>query len=114
MDITLTDKKALVTGASLRLGFAIAKTFAEAGADVAILARRPGPLEEAVSAIRARAGREVVAIPCDVRRASDIEAGFARAIQAFGRIDILVNNAGTSNAHPFERSPTRNGRRTST
>jgi 3-oxoacyl-[acyl-carrier protein] reductase len=102
MNITLTDKKALVTGASLGLGFAIAKTFAEAGADVAILARRPGPLQEAASAIRARAGREVVAIPCDVRRASEIEAGFARAIQALGRIDILVNNAGTSNAHPFE------------
>jgi 3-oxoacyl-[acyl-carrier protein] reductase len=104
MEITLTDKKALVTGASLGLGLAIARTFAEAGADVAILARRQGPLEEAASAIRGRAaaGREVVAIPCDVRRASEVEAAFAWAIQAFGRIDILVNNAGTSNSHPFE------------
>jgi 3-oxoacyl-[acyl-carrier protein] reductase len=101
MDIKLTGKTALVTGASLGLGFAIAKTFAEAGADVAILARRQGPLDEAAAAIASR-GREVVAIACDVRRAADIEAAFARVTQAFGRVDILVNNAGTSNAHPFE------------
>jgi 3-oxoacyl-[acyl-carrier protein] reductase len=102
MDVRLTGKKALVTGASLGLGFAIAKTFADAGAGVAILARRQGPLEEAAAAIGARAGREVVAIPCDVRRASEIEAAFARATEALGSVDILVNNAGTSNAHPFE------------
>src|SRR5580700_1593093 len=101
MDIKLTGKTALVTGASLGLGFAIAKTFAEAGADVAILARRQGPLDEAAAAIASR-GREVVAIACDVRRAADIEAAFARVTQAFGRVDILVNNAGTSNARPFE------------
>jgi 3-oxoacyl-[acyl-carrier protein] reductase len=101
MDIKLTGKTALVTGASLGLGFAIAKTFAEAGADVAILARRQGPLDEAAAAIASR-GREVIAIACDVRRAADIEAAFARVTQAFGRVDILVNNAGTSNAHPFE------------
>jgi 3-oxoacyl-[acyl-carrier protein] reductase len=102
MDIKLTGKKALVTGASFGLGFTMAQTFAEAGADVAILARRQGPLDEAAAAIAARGGREVVAIACDVRRADDIAAAFARVTQAFGRVDILVNNAGTSNAHPFD------------
>jgi 3-oxoacyl-[acyl-carrier protein] reductase len=101
MEIHLTGRKALITGGSKGLGFAMAQTFAEAGADVAIVARRQGPLDEAAAAIRTH-GREVVAITCDVRRADDIEAAFARATQAVGRVDVLVNNAGTSNAHPFE------------
>ena len=102
MEIKLTGRKALITGGSKGLGFAIAQTFADAGADVAILARRQGPLDEAAAAIRARGGRNVVAIACDVRRADDIEAAFARVVGAFGYVDILVNNAGTSSAHPFE------------
>ncbi len=102
MDIKLTGRKALITGGSKGLGLAIARTFAEAGADVAIMARRQGPLEEAVAAIGAQPGQQVLPVACDVRRAEDIAAGFARVAQAFGHVDILVNNAGTSNAHPFE------------
>jgi 3-oxoacyl-[acyl-carrier protein] reductase len=102
MEINLTGRKALITGGSKGLGFAIAKTFAEAGADIAIVARRQGPLDEAVAAIGERQGQKVIAVACDVRRAVDIEAGFARVTQAFGGVDILVNNAGTSNANPFE------------
>src|SRR5580700_6062647 len=100
MEITLTDKKALVTGASLGLGLAIARTFAEAGADVAIMARRQGPLDEAAAAIGARQGQKVLAVACDVRRVDDIETGFATVSRAFDGLDILVNNAGTSNANP--------------
>src|ERR1700719_84521 len=102
MDIKLTGRKALITGGSKGLGLAIARTFAEAGADVAIMARRQGPLDEAAAAIGSRQGQQVLPVICDVRRAEDIAAGFARVTQAFGRVDILVNNAGTSNAHPFE------------
>src|SRR6266851_9274800 len=102
MEIKLTGRKALITGGSKGLGFAIARTFAEAGADVAIMARRQGPLDEAAAAIGPRPGQQVLPIACDVRRAEDIAAGFAQVSQAFGRVDILVNNAGTSNAHPFE------------
>ena len=102
MEIKLTGRKALVTGGSKGLGLAIAQAFAEAGADVAIMARRPGPLEEAVAAIGQRQGQKVLAVPCDVRRADDIENGFSKVTQAFGWVDILVNNAGTSNANPFE------------
>ena len=54
MDIKLSGRKALVTGGSKGLGLAIARTFAEAGADVAIMARRQGPLDEAAAAIGAR------------------------------------------------------------
>ena len=100
MEITLKGRTALVTGGSLGIGRAIARQFAQAGADVAILARRQGPLDEAAAAIGSRPG-QVLPVACDVRRADDIAAGFARVAQAFGRIDILVNNAGTSNANPF-------------
>src|SRR5215831_6436471 len=102
MDIKLTGRKALITGGSKGLGLAIARTFAEAGADVAIMARRQVPLDEAVTEMGARLGQQVLPVACDVRRAEDIAAGFALVTQAFGHIDILVNNAGTSNAHPFE------------
>jgi len=102
MEIKLTGRKALVTGGSKGLGLAIARTFAEAGADVAIMARREGPLHEAVGVIGAGPGQQVLPVACDVRRADDIAAGFARVTQAFGHVDILVNNAGTSNARPFE------------
>src|ERR1700674_3738603 len=101
MEITLKGRTAPVTGGSLGIGRAIARQFAQAGADVAIMARRQGPLAEAAAAIGSQPG-QVLAVACDVRRADDIAAGFARVAQAFGRVDILVNNAGTSNANPFE------------
>ena len=102
MDIKLTGRKALITGGSKGIGLAIARTFAEAGADVAIMARGHAALDEAAAAIGTPLGRQVVALSCDVRRADDIAAGFARVTAALGHIDILVNNAGTSQAHPFE------------
>jgi NAD(P)-dependent dehydrogenase (short-subunit alcohol dehydrogenase family) len=102
MDIKLTGRKALITGGSKGIGLAIARTFAEAGADVAIMARGHAALDEAVTAIGTRPGQQVVALSCDVRRADDIAAGFAQVTAALGHIDILVNNAGTSQAHPFE------------
>jgi len=102
MDITLKGRKALITGGSLGIGLAMAKQFAASGADVAIMARRQGPLDEAAAAIGARPGQQVLPVAYDVRRVDDIAAGFAQVTQAFGHVDILVNNAGTSNAHPFE------------
>src|ERR1700751_5371460 len=101
MELKLTGRKALITGGSKGIGLAIARTFAEAGADVAVLARGQAALDEAVPAIGARQGQQVLALSCDVRRADDIAAGFARVMAAFGQVDILVNNAGTSQAHPF-------------
>ncbi len=101
MELKLTGRKALITGGSKGLGLAIARTFAEAGADIAIMARGQGALDEAIAAIGEHRRQQVLAVSCDVRRAGDITAGFGRVTQAFGNIDILINNAGTSSAHPF-------------
>jgi 3-oxoacyl-[acyl-carrier protein] reductase len=103
MEITLKGRKALVTGGSLGIGLAIASQFAAAGADVAIMARRRGPLDEAAATIGARPGQQVVPVVCDVARADDIERGYAEVVAAFGKVDILVNNAGMSNAAAFEQ-----------
>jgi len=103
MEINLAGRKALVTGGSRGIGLAIARQFAQAGADVAIMARGRASLDEAVEAIGgAGPNRHVVAIACDVARADDIKAGYEQVLRAFGRLDILVNNAGASSTAPFE------------
>ncbi len=101
MDIRLDGRTALVTGGSLGLGRAMAHRFAEAGAKVAIVARRQEVLDEAKAEIEAATGGTVGAYACDIREAAEIEALFAKVAGELGPVDILVNNAGTSNAKPF-------------
>ena len=102
MEIRLDGRSAIVTGASKGLGFAMARAFAEAGADVALIARRPDALEEARRAIADGVKSRVIAIPCDVAQAGDIAAAHAAAMREFGKVDILVNNAGKSATGAFE------------
>lgn len=89
----LTGKVAVVTGASSGLGVQFAEVLAEAGADVALLARRADRLE-AVKAKIIKKGRKSAAYTCDVSKEEDIVAAIAAVEQDFGKIDILVNNAG--------------------
>ncbi len=93
---SLTDKVALVTGASRGIGRAIAIGFAEAGADVALAARTEGDLETLAKEVDA-AGRKAVVIPTDVRDRDAIEQMIDRTVSELGGLDILVNNAGGSN-----------------
>jgi 3-oxoacyl-[acyl-carrier protein] reductase len=102
MEVTLTGRSAVITGASKGLGFAMAQEFARSGANVAILARRPEVLEEARAAMAPTAQGKVLAIAADVSQAADCQRAFAAAEAAFGSVDILINNAGTSRAIPFE------------
>lgn len=89
----LTGKIAVVTGASAGLGADAALAYAEAGADVAILARRLEKLE-AVKAEIEKTGRRVLAIQCDVTEEESVKNAIQTVIDTFGKIDILLNNAG--------------------
>jgi 3-oxoacyl-[acyl-carrier protein] reductase len=103
MDIRLDGKTALVTGGSLGLGRAMGQAFAQAGAAVALVARRRDVLEQARAALLAAAPKAQVKLyPCDVSNAKGVAEMWATAVQELGQVDILVNNAGTSRTGAFE------------
>src|SRR5437773_1814466 len=87
------NKVALVTGASGGIGKACALALADAGARVALAARRKEKLEEVAAEIRARS-REAYVIELDLASDDSIKQAFAATAKEFGRIDILINNAG--------------------
>ena len=92
----LTGKTAFVTGASRGIGRAIAVAFADAGADVALVARSADGLAETAEAIEA-VGRKAFVIPADVTDYDVVADAVAEAIDKLGVVDIVVNNAGGSN-----------------
>ena len=96
----LAGRTALVTGASAGLGRHFAEVLAEAGAAVALAARRVEMLEEAVVAIRSQGGR-AVAVGCDVTDGESVRAAVENAEAALGPLDILVNNAGIAITKPM-------------
>ena len=98
----LDDKVAIVTGASSGLGVAFAEGLAEAGADVAICARRADRLEETRKRVEAQ-GRRCVAIEADVSEPEHCERVVARTVEDLGKADVLVNNAGVGTAVPATR-----------
>ena len=102
MNLDLSGRTALVTGASLGLGRAMATAFHGAGAKVALLARRQDLLEEARAAIAAQGGAAVSAYSCDVTDPAQIESAVASVVAELGPVDILVNNAGQSQTGRFE------------
>ncbi len=91
----LVDCVAFVTGAGAGIGRAIARRFAEEGADIAAV-DIDGPAAEETAALVRVLGRRAEAIRADVASLDDVEAAARRALEAFGRIDVLVNNAGVT------------------
>lgn len=97
--MTLKGKTLFVTGASRGIGLAIALRAARDGANVVIAAksnvrhpRLPGTIHTAAAAVEA-AGGKALAVACDIRNETEIEAAVAAAVETFGGIDICVNNA---------------------
>jgi NAD(P)-dependent dehydrogenase (short-subunit alcohol dehydrogenase family) len=94
MDLYLSGKRAVVTGGSRGIGFAIADALAAEGAQVAILARDPDRLATAAGRLHERGGR-VLALAADTTDDKGVRAAIARTAEEFGGVDILVNNAAT-------------------
>lgn len=92
---TLGGKTAVITGGSRGLGLAIARAFAQAGADVAILGRNQDRATAALGDIRSL-GTRAESIQCDVGRWDALEPAVEKVYEVFGALDILVNNAGMS------------------
>jgi len=98
----LDGKVAVVTGASSGLGVAFAKALAEAGADVALGARRADRLEDTKKLVES-AGRRAIAVATDVSKPEDAQRLIDETVAQLGRVDILVNNAGVGTAVPASR-----------
>ncbi len=92
----LTGKTAFVTGASRGIGRAMAAALADAGADVAVVARTAAGLADVADDVTA-AGRRAVVIPADVTDEASVAAAVGTAIDELGHVDIVINNAGGSN-----------------
>lgn len=93
----LSDRVAIVTGASRGIGEAIARLLAEHGAHVVVSSRRPDGVEAVAESIR-QGGGKATAIACHVGERSDIDRLLAQVVDERGRLDILVNNAA---ANPY-------------
>jgi NAD(P)-dependent dehydrogenase (short-subunit alcohol dehydrogenase family) len=98
----LDGKVAIVTGASSGLGVAFAQALAEAGADVALAARRVERLEQTRELVEAT-GRRAITVATDVSLPEDATALVERTVAELGRVDVLVNNAGIGTAYPATR-----------
>jgi 2-deoxy-D-gluconate 3-dehydrogenase len=96
----LDGRVAMVTGAGRGLGRATALALAEAGADVALLARSKDDLEATAAAVRG-VGRRAVALPADVTRAEEVAEAVDQARRGLGRLDIVVNNSGIAVVKPL-------------
>ena len=101
MDMGLTGKVVLITGAGRNIGRATAEAFAAEGSRLVLATRRSGDLlEQTADACRA-AGAEVVTALCDVGDENQVKAMVQTAERAFGSVDVLVNNAANRIQGPF-------------
>lgn len=105
----LIERSVVITGAARGIGAAIAQRFADEGARVVI-----GDVDEAGADHLVRnlidAGRQAIAVGCDVTDRDQVAHLFETAIQEYGGVDILVNNAGIAIVEPLMEADERSGR----
>ncbi|CUR55527.1 3-oxoacyl-(acyl-carrier-protein) reductase [metagenome] len=99
---SLEDRVTIVTGASSGLGAAFAQTFARAGSDIVVAARRTDKLAGTAETVRSH-GRSALVVKTDVANPDDCAELVRRAMEEFGRVDVLINNAGVAGAVPATR-----------
>lgn len=88
--MSLQGKTVMITGASRGIGAETARIFANAGANVALLARS----REAIADLAGELGDRALAIPCDVSRYWELDSAISATVDAFGSLDVLIGNAG--------------------
>jgi NAD(P)-dependent dehydrogenase (short-subunit alcohol dehydrogenase family) len=98
---SLSEKVAIVTGASTGIGRSIALAFAAEGAKVVLAARRREKLEQLAAEIGGAGGTATI-VPTDVSSEADVIGLFRKTMEAHGQVDILVNNAGTAVGKPTD------------
>src|SRR5262245_41297788 len=103
VSMKLTDRVALITGASHGVGLAIARALAAEGAAVSCLARPSAQLDAAVAELGTR-GAQALAVPADVTRETEVEAAVRATVERWGRLDIVVLNAGTWQGAPLHET----------
>jgi len=101
----IKGKVAVVTGGSVGLGAQMAAALAEAGANIALSARKVERCEVTAEKLRKECGVETMALRCNVGEEAEVKNMFDAVLKKFGRIDILVNNAGTNWGGPAAEYP---------
>jgi NAD(P)-dependent dehydrogenase (short-subunit alcohol dehydrogenase family) len=99
MDLNISGKTAIVTGASRGIGLAIAEKLAQAGVNVVLVARSAGELD--AHAARLSRHAKALAHAADLREPDAAEKAVAVAVSRFGRLDFLINNAGATKRGEF-------------
>ncbi|MFZ5492436.1 MAG: SDR family NAD(P)-dependent oxidoreductase [Pseudomonadota bacterium] len=105
MELALSGKIALVTGASEGIGRAIAEALAAEGVHLCVCARRAAPLQDRAAALERQHGVPVLAVPADLSTEAGVEALAGAHRARFGALDILVNNAGSIRAGSLITKP---------
>ncbi len=94
MNLGLTNKVAMVAGASRGLGFAVARALAREGAKVSLSSRNPEAASAAAEVIRAETGADILALAADVRSADALANWHHQTVDRFGGVDLLYTNSG--------------------